>query len=132
MNPYYSIVAECARHLCEYCRAPERVSNFPFEVDHFVPLSAGGAKEPENLVLACRSCNAYKAFHQIGLLETTDASRLFNPRLDIWEEHFRFNAETFEIDGLTEIGRGTANRLQMNNPAQIRARTLWFRFEIYP
>jgi hypothetical protein len=132
MNPYYQIVADRAGHLCEYCRAPEAVCNFPFEIDHFIPLSEGGAKEPENLVLACRACNAYKAFHQIGLIENTEAARLFNPRFDIWEAHFRFNSETFEIEGLTEIGRGTINRLKMNNAAQVRARNLWFQFGIYP
>ena len=132
MNPYYSIVAERARHLCEYCHAPEAVCNFPFEVDHFIPLSRGGPKELENLVLACRSCNAYKAFHQIGLIETEEAARLFDPRRDIWEEHFRFNSETFEIEGLTEIGIGTVNRLQINNSAQIQARSLWFQFGIFP
>lgn len=131
MNPHYQIVAERAEHLCEYCHAPDLVSNFPFEIDHFIPLSEDGSKEPENLVLACRSCNAYKAFHQI-VVENTEAQRLFNPRRDIWEEHFQFNYETFEIEALTEIGQGTINRLRINNPTQIRARRLWFRFGIFP
>ena len=131
MNPYYSIVAERAGNLCEYCHAPEAVYNFPFEVDHFVPLSSGGSREPENLVLACRACNAYKAFHQIGLFENTETIRLFNPRRDEWKEHFLFNPETFEIQGLTDIGRGTVNRLQINNPAQIQARQIWIRFGIF-
>jgi len=34
--------------------------NFPFEVEHIAPVSAGGQDEEANLALACRSCNLYK------------------------------------------------------------------------
>jgi hypothetical protein len=34
MNPHYRVVAQRAGHRCEYCRAPEAVFNFPFEVEH--------------------------------------------------------------------------------------------------
>ncbi|MGI8788544.1 MAG: hypothetical protein ACR2HG_12375 [Pyrinomonadaceae bacterium] len=57
---------------------------------------------------------------------------LFNPRRDFWHEHFRCNSETFEIKALTEIGRGTINRLRINNPLQIRARRQWNRLGIFP
>src|SRR5688500_16169226 len=103
MNPHYSTVAERAGHLCEYCRAPESVFNFPFEVDHFVPLSKGGTDDLKNLVLACRACNAYKAFHQMGLGEKVETTRLFNPRRDVWEKHFQINLDTFAIEGKTKI-----------------------------
>lgn len=33
MNPHYPLVARRAGHRCEYCRAPEAVFNFPFEVE---------------------------------------------------------------------------------------------------
>lgn len=132
MNPYYSVVAERAGNICEYCRAPERISNFPFEIDHFVPLSSNGSKTPENLVLSCRSCNAFKAFHQIGLIKDTESVRLFNPRHDTWEAHFSFNRVTFEIESLTEVGRGTINRLRLNSSAQKEARRIWVKFNIFP
>lgn len=61
-----------------------------------------------------------------------EAKGLFNPRRDNWKEHFRFNPTTFEMEGLTEIGRGTVNRLQINSRMQIRARQLWIRFGIFP
>lgn len=35
---HYAAVAARARHLCEYCRAPERVFNLELEVDHVVRL----------------------------------------------------------------------------------------------
>jgi hypothetical protein len=54
MNPHYPLVARRADHRCEYCRAPEAVFNFPFEVEHVVPSSRGGADDESNLCLACR------------------------------------------------------------------------------
>ena len=132
MNPFYSIVAERAGYACEYCRAPDAVFNFPLEVDHFVPLSAGGTKDLGNLVLACRAGNAYKAFHQSGAGENQNSERLFNPRRDIWEEHFEIDRETFAIMSSTEVGRGTINRLRINAAPQLKARRLWNQFGIYP
>lgn len=38
MNPFYTLVADHAAHRCEYCHAPELVFNFPFEVEHIVPI----------------------------------------------------------------------------------------------
>lgn len=132
MNPFYLIVAERAGNSCEYCRAPDAVFNFPLEVDHFVPLSRGGTKDLENLVLSCRACNAYKAFHQSGVSENDEGERLFNPRRDIWKEHFEFDSETLTLRGLTEVGRGTINRLRINDAPQIKARRLWTQFRIFP
>jgi 5-methylcytosine-specific restriction endonuclease McrA len=42
---------------CRYCRT--RIDE-AFEIDHWIPLSKGGSNYPENLVLACPSCNAAK------------------------------------------------------------------------
>ena len=43
MNPGYEAVALRAGHRCEYCRAPEAVFNFPFEVEYIIPLVHAGA-----------------------------------------------------------------------------------------
>ena len=91
MNRLYSVVAQRANRICEYCHAPEAVFNFDFEVDHIIPLSRGGTSELNNLALACRSCNAYKSTALLGLSEGKAAVRLFNPRQDNWEEHFQWN-----------------------------------------
>jgi 5-methylcytosine-specific restriction endonuclease McrA len=40
--------------ICSYCLRPGT------SVDHVVPLSRGGGNEPDNLVLACGSCNSKK------------------------------------------------------------------------
>ena len=127
MNPHYDFVAQRAGFRCEYCHAPDWLFNFALEVDHFIPNSAGGSDGPENLALACRSCNAYKSFHQLGLTTDGEETPLFDPRKDVWNEHFRLNTETGEIEGLTSIGTGTSVRLRLNNFFQVRARRLWLR-----
>ncbi len=133
MNPFYLKVAIRAGKICEYCRAPEMASNFPFEVEHIIPRSLAGKNEFENLALACRSCNVFKSDYLNGNDEKgAEIARLFNPRRDVWHEHFRSNSETFEIEGLTKIGRGTINRLRLNTPLQIQARRQWHRLELFP
>src|SRR5207253_4223212 len=112
MNPHYPLVSARARHACEYCRAPEIVFNLPFEVEHIMPLSYGGETTEDNLALSCRSCNLYKSdfISALGELSQTEVL-LFNPRRDVWKEHFSIEAEAGEIKGLTEIGRATVSRL---------------------
>ena len=132
MNPFYEAVSKRANFICEYCHAPESAFNFPFEIDHFIPLSKNGTDDLDNLVLACRACNAYKAFHNIGLHDNKENLRLFNPRQDMWNEHFSVNLDSSEIERLTEIGIGTINRLKINNMRQIQSRQIWTQSEIFP
>ena len=63
MNPHYEVVALRAGHRCEYCHAPEAVFNFPFEVEHIIPLVRDGADATPNWALACRACNVRKGPH---------------------------------------------------------------------
>src|SRR5438105_11434581 len=126
MNPHYGFVAKRAAHRCEYCRAPEVLSNFPFEVEHIVPGSRRGSDDESNQALACRSCNLRKSNHttghdDIGQVEVP----LFNPRQDSWEEHFEVDRVNYSLEGRTPTGRATVARLEMNSPAQIGARKQW-------
>ena len=133
MNPHYHFVALRAENRCEYCRAPERIFNFPFEVEHIIAQALGGLDEESNLCLACRSCNLFKRDFLAWLDEVTQTEvRLFHPRQAEWSEHFQLNAETGEIQGLTSIGRATVARLRMNTPSQLTARLFWVRLEIFP
>ena len=133
MNPHYPAVSHRAGHRCEYCCAPEAIFNLPFEVEHIIPVSQAGPDMETNLALACRSCNLHKADHVNGYDELTQSSvRLFNPRQDLWEEHFRVTTETGALEGLTEIGRASVARLQINNPRQTKARLRWMRAGLFP
>ena len=126
MNPHYPLVSARARHACEYCRAPEVVFNLPFEIEHITPQSRGGETRPDNLALSCRSCNLYKADFITALDNLTEQEvRLFNPRRDVWSEHFSIVEETGRIEGVTAIGRATVSRLRINSKAQVEARKQW-------
>lgn len=128
MNPNYPFVSARARHLCEYCHAPESVFNLAFEVEHITPQSREGESHEDNLALSCRSCNLYKSDFVTGIDELTQEElRLFNPRSDNWNEHFSIIEESGEIVGLTTIGRATISRLRINSTMQIRARIEWLR-----
>src|SRR6266478_1998979 len=119
MNPHYSQVAERAAHRCEYCQAPEAIFNFPFEVEHVVPPGRRGADDDSNQALSCRCCNLFKSNRLDGVdPKTRKIVALFNPRLDIWEEHFTVDQRTGRLIGLTSAGRTTIDRLQMNRSTQ--------------
>ncbi len=132
MNLRYARVAERASHRCEYCHAPEVIFNFPFEVEHIIPPQRGGQDEADNWALACRACNLRKSDHVAAVdPETNRSNRLFNPRLDSWDEHFLADKDTGQIIGTTPLGRATAACLQMNAPTQLTARILWFRLALF-
>ena|SRR5687767_6406108 len=122
MNPHYPLVAQRAAHRCEYCRAPEAVFNFPFEVEHVLPPGRGGQDIESNWALSCRSCNLYKSIH----IEALD------PRRDVWTDHFGVTLENGQIVGITDVGRATVARLQMNTAAQLQARHQWIRLHLFP
>ena len=132
MNPRYSAVAERAGHRCEYCGAPEVVFNFPFEVEHIIPLGAGGDDDLANLALSCRSCNVFKAAVVLQKDEETGVEvRLFHPRQDQWTEHFHLGDDG-QIKSLSVIGRVTSKQLRLNMPSQIAARRQWAKLGLYP
>ncbi|HWQ32674.1 MAG TPA: HNH endonuclease signature motif containing protein [Blastocatellia bacterium] len=133
MSRDYYFVAWRAANRCEYCRAPEVAFNFPFEVEHIIPLSREGSQEDGNLALSCRSCNVFKSDCLTGFDEMTQSeAQLFHPRLDRWDEHFQVNLATGMIEGLTAAGRATAACLRMNSTSQVRARLQWIRFGLFP
>ena len=133
MSHRYARVAARAGHRCEYCHAPEAIFNFPFEIEHIVPLSLGGQSEEGNLALACRSCNVHKAARTDGLdPKSGEAVRLYHPRIDEWQSHFVVMPETTEIVGRTPIGRVTVTLLQLNRESQRVARHQWMRLGLFP
>jgi hypothetical protein len=126
------IVKLRAKGLCEYCRTQKLVVIF-MNVDHIVPTSAGGATTEDNLCLSCPNCNTYKKDHQTYVdPETSERVRLFNPRIDSWDEHFRWSDDYTEVVGLTPIGRATAECLHMNDEDVVNARKVWISGNLHP
>jgi len=92
-----------------------------FHVEHVVPLQHGGTDQPENLAWACPKCNVFKGTNLATIdPETKEQVQVFDPRNDLWSEHFEM--EDFAIHGLTGLGRGTARLLQMNSDLRIAVR----------
>ena len=133
MNPNYPLVALRARHRCEYCHAPESVFNFPFEVEHIIPLLLEGANDDANLALACRSCNIYKGTAIASMDAVTETVvPLFHPREQDWESHFVVDTATGMMLGLSASARATILRLRMNSQAQVMARRQWIILGLFP
>ena len=117
-NPH---VRRRARYRCEYCQFPERFAELRFQVDHILPQKHGGSAELENLALACFRCNSHKGPNLSGIdPQSGRLARLFNPRRDIWREHFAWEGP--RLIGLTPIGRATIAVLRINRPDAVLAR----------
>lgn len=64
---------ERADTACAYCGVKQRQSPWGFEVDHFVPQSAGGVPWGVNMVPACHTCNQIKKHRVFVSLEAARA-----------------------------------------------------------
>ncbi|MBI1924451.1 HNH endonuclease [Candidatus Poribacteria bacterium] len=95
-------------------------------VDHIIPRAKGGKTVEENLWLACRWCNEHKHDRTHARDPITQRRvRLFNPRKQVWPEHFRWSEDGTQVMGLTPCGRVTVEALNMNNPEIVAARCFW-------
>jgi HNH endonuclease len=84
------IIFDQADRCCEYCLQPEIFSFCPHEIDHVIAEKHEGLTIAENLALACKLCNTFKG-SDIASIDplTGEITALYNPRADIWREHFR-------------------------------------------
>jgi hypothetical protein len=120
------LVSLADRNRCAYCQTSEANCGIPLTIDHIQPISKGGETLLENLCLACRSCNEFKAtLTEAEDLLTGETVPLFNPRAQSWSEHFRWSADATRVEGLTAIGRATIIALRMNREAILATRARW-------
>lgn len=119
-------VSSEARRRCGYCLTQERVVGTPMEIDHIIPEALGGQTEADNLWLACSLCNDHKG-DKIAALdpERGEIVRLFDPRRQVWGEHFAWTASGDRVIGLTATGRATVAALNLNRASLVRARQAW-------
>lgn len=112
-----------AQGFCEYCLIDEEVSFAKHQIDHVIAEKHGGETVEENLALSCALCNKYKGSDIASIdSETNEIVPLFNPRTNIWSEHFRIENGIFI--GLTPNARATIRLLQINNAARIEERVM--------
>jgi hypothetical protein len=106
---------------CEYCHFPEAAAELPFHCDHIIAQKHGGATTEANLAWSCFSCNLRKGPNLTGLDPNSgELTRLYNPRADIWTEHFVWDGAW--LRGKTAIGRATISVLDMNHPDALAVR----------
>lgn len=117
------LVRTRASQRSEYCRIHQSLyPDFTFHVEHIVARQHGGRDEPDNLALSCHLCNSKKGPNLSSLDPDTGLlTRLFHPRADRWNEHFR-EADDGRILGLTKVGRTTVHLLGMNSEIRTRIR----------
>jgi uncharacterized protein (TIGR02646 family) len=115
-------VIDRAGNLCEYCRLPQATQEATFHVDHVQPRSLEGPTSLHNLALSCVTCSLKKAARTLAVdPQSQEETRLFNPRTDIWNDHFEF-ATDGEIVAKTRVARATISLLAMNRPAIVLIR----------
>ncbi len=116
------LVRERAQGRCEYCGKPEEDEIYPHHVEHIIARKHGGPTIADNLAWACIRCNMAKGTDIATIEEESGAlTRLFDPRVQRWEEHFLLEA-SMHIIGLTVVGRATVALLNLNEPDEVEAR----------
>lgn len=119
-------ISEQARFRCGYCLRSAALLGMPLTIEHILPQAAGGQTIEENLWLACHRCNGFKGTQTRATdPETNESSALFNPRTQIWSEHFVWSSDGATIVGRTACGRATIIALKMNNDEIVITRKHW-------
>lgn len=117
-----NFVTERAENRCEYCRLHQNEGRpYRFPVDRIIAGQHGGNYDPQNTALSCHECNEKKGPNIAGV-DSDDGSivTLFNPRTQVWFDHFDFRGPT--IVGLTPTGRATVQTLGMNEEDRVLLR----------
>jgi hypothetical protein len=100
-------------------------------VEHIIARQHQGSDEDTNLALACIHCNSHKGPSLAGIdPESGVAAFLFNPRRDVWADHFSLAGA--RIIGLTPVGRTTVAVLAMNARHRLSVRDELIAQGLYP
>jgi hypothetical protein len=125
------LVIQRASGCCEYCLIHQDFSIYTHEVDHIIAVKHGGETTADNLALSCLSCNRHKGSDFATIDQVTkEIVPLFNPRRQVWDEHFY--VEGARIEGKTQIGQGTARLLQFNINNRVLERQVLMSQGLYP
>lgn len=128
-----NLVSKRANFICEYCKCQENFSADSFSVEHIKPVALGGETVEQNLAYACLGCNSHKATKILAIDPISEIKvPLFNPRIQIWHEHFTWDKNFTEIIGLTSVGRATIEALKLNRKGVINLRWALFAVGKHP
>ncbi len=124
-------VAHRANHFCEYCLIHEEDTIYGCQVDHVISLKHGGATTLANLAYACAFCNRLKGSDIGSILWSTQSFiRFFNPRTDLWGDHFKVDDAI--IRPISDIGKATTQILGFNNIDRVIERQTLIAIGRYP
>jgi hypothetical protein len=94
---------------------------FRHTLDHVIARQHHGPTRAENLALCCIDCNRHKGPNLSGVDPVTGkVVRLFHPRRDKWEKHFRWDGPV--LTGVSPKGRATVDVLKINLVKRVATR----------
>lgn len=103
------------------------------EIEHIIPSALGGLTEESNLWLACSLCNEHKGIRVAAPDPLSDEFvPLFNPRQQVWQEHFAWSEDGERIIEQTAVGRATVTALRLNRALLVRSRRIWVAAGLHP
>lgn len=116
------LIRERANSRCEYCQKPDFTTSFSYQVDHIISKKHGGSDDIDNLAWSCFECNNSKGADVATYdLITHILIPFYNPRTQIWDDHFEIDKMGF-INGKTAIGHATVKILNMNRESEVELR----------
>jgi 5-methylcytosine-specific restriction endonuclease McrA len=125
------VIIDRASKRCEYCLIHQDFSIYTHEIDHIIAVKHGGETTADNLALSCLSCNRHKGSDFATIDQVTkEIVPLFNPRRQLWDEHFYL--ENARIEGKTQIGQATTRLLQFNVANRVLERQVLISQSQYP
>lgn len=81
----------------------------------------------------CEYCKNQQGYSTAALDPLTrKVVLLFNPRIQVWEEHFAWDETLTQIVGLTPTGRATIKCLKMNRAESVNLRMALVAFGKHP
>lgn len=126
-------VRKAAGNRCGYCQSPASLVFAQMEIEHIIPQAKGGTDSEDNLWLACRLCNSFKATKTQGIDPVSGVVvPLYNPRKQRWNGHFAWSPDGALIAGRTQSGRATVLALRLNNPIAVAVRKAWIEAGWHP
>ncbi len=125
------LVIARAQGYCEYCLLQQDFRPEPHHLDHIRSVKHGGATVSENLAQVCAICNWAKGTDLAAIDPLSqELTFLFNPRQQIWTEHFSLAGS--QIVGLTATGRATVELLKLNDENRLLDRQELMAVGLYP
>ena len=118
-HPLLQTIRKLYAFRCGYCGVSEVEVGGELTADHFLPISAGGEDNVENLVYACIRCNQYKGAVIPVATNLGHEHPLLHPLRDDLALHVHEDEATGRLEGLTATGNFYIEVLRLNRQALI-------------